>query len=193
MGGVRGGSVPSFVLKGILAKDSHGACPTSPRWGCFHPVVLPPEASCPVNTRVHQRIPRRNVATTPATAANAVSEASPMDKWAPATLEAAQSGTAWDSIKSDVDSDIFLSKEMAGTAKNVPKASSRGREQVSRLLTALENMLKDTRSRGGRKKLAETEAALDGAEPVCYGAQLGLSVISALELVVHEEGEVKRC
>lgn len=55
-------------------------------------------------------------------------------------------------------------------------------------------MLEDARSRGGRRRLSEAEnvCAETGAAEVLHlasGAQTGLTIISALEEVVVEEGE----
>lgn len=78
-----------------------------------------------------------------------------------------------------------------------PEGFARARQQATRLSTALRDMLEDKRHPGGgRSRLSEATSASAAAGPaqvlhVSSGAQTGLTIISALEDVVTEEGEVQ--
>eukprot|EP00904_Undaria_pinnatifida_P012747 jgi/Undpi1/8602/HiC_scaffold_25.g11067.m1 len=103
--------VPSSLLAGVRAKGSTSIVKRkgAPGWGCFYPVVLPPEAV--------------------------------------------------------------------------------------RLSAALRDMLEEARSRGRRRRLSEATSVSENAGPaqvlhLASGAQTGLTIISALEDIVVEEGEV---
>lgn len=76
-----------------------------------------------------------------------------------------------------------------------PDGFSRARQQAVRLSASLRDKLEGARSRGGRRRLSEATSVSAAAGPaqvlhLSSGAQTGLTVISALEGVVAEEGEV---
>lgn len=70
--------------------------------------------------------------------------------------------------------------------------SSRAREQVFCLSATLQHMLNSVRARGGRKMLLKAKTGLDNPDvlQLTSGAQMGLGIISALQDVVADEGEV---
>ena len=76
-----------------------------------------------------------------------------------------------------------------------PEGFARARQQAVRLSAALRDMLEEARSRGRRRRLSEATSVSENAGPaqvlhLASGAQTGLTIISALEDIVVEEGEV---
>lgn len=78
--------------------------------------------------------------------------------------------------------------------KQTPGMSPRAREQTKNLSTAIRDVLRGVRSssRPGRVKLSKAAAVDESAMlHLVSGARMGLEVISALEDMVSDEGEVR--
>ncbi|CAM9554686.1 unnamed protein product [Ectocarpus sp. 12 AP-2014] len=161
----RGGgdcSIPSILLAEMKSKEavSSARTATSPGWGCFIPVVLPPKVAF-TRVRFHDD-PRR---------------------------------------QSDDDCDdagrAYRFDVPARLGKQTPSGSPRAREQATALSTALRDILYGTRSRphSGQVSLAKTAKDMaanekDRVPHLTSGARMGLDIISSLEGMVTDEGEV---
>lgn len=88
----------------------------------------------------------------------------------------------------------FVSVPPPSLGKHNPGASPRAREQAKSLSTAMQGVLCGVRSssRPDRAKLTKA-VAVDETEVLhlASGARMGLEVISALEGIVSDEGEVR--
>lgn len=89
---------------------------------------------------------------------------------------------------------FFVSVLLPSLGMQTPGVSPRAREQAKSLSTAIQGVLCGVRSssRPGRAKLTDA-LAVDENEVLrlASGARMGLKVISALEEIVSDEGEVR--
>ncbi|CAM9309272.1 unnamed protein product [Ectocarpus fasciculatus] len=161
-GGGGDGSIPSILLAEMKSKEvvSSARTATSPGWGCFSPVVLPPKVAF-TRARFHDDPTRQS------------------------EDDGDDAGRAY---RFDVP---------ARLGKQTPGGSPRAREQATALSSALRDILYGTRSRpqSGRATLAKNAKDTvanekDRVPPLTSGARMGLDVISSLEGMVADEGEV---